>query len=427
MSVFRSGVWKLIFSLFFLAPFAQLAQGDLRFFGTATKDDHPFPGATVHVTMDGQAYKKVITGRNGKFKFDFDFGHQYRLSFSALGCVDMFMLMDLRVPSDKMSLFPDYQIEVPFFEPLSKKVNVVKYKDQPFAKVVFDGKNGFEDDPNYKFTDDILIDQEAESRRMAAIHAAEEKEKEEKDKKAREDELAERERKMKAAAEQKSLEDAVALARDEESRKRAEKSLKENQEESMETEAIRLEREKQEKSTLEKKNRGIKSQYENDLLKMVAESEKKANLLKYNKMKEESQSNSVIKSMRKEAELKAAAELLRQEARQKQEQTLSNKQLKSTQIKKLVEAAALTERTIHIANTPKQDPKTYSHISPPNVVVSVIETILSDVRSTVITNGTEQVYFRQETYFWGNSYYYKDNREIDVKTYCIEIAKYLKK
>jgi hypothetical protein len=427
MSVLQPGVWKLILLLFCFTPSILFSQGDMRFFGTATKDDHPFPGATVHVTIDGHEYKTVITGRNGKFKFDFDFGHQYRLNFSALGCVDMFMLLDLRVPADKMSLFPDYQIEVPFFEPGSKKVKVAKYKDLPFAKVVFDGKNGFEDDPNYKFTDDILIDQEAESRKMAAIHAAEEKAKEEAEKKAREDELAERDRKAKALAEQKALEEAVARAKDEESRKRAEKALKDNQEQSMETEAMRLEREKQAKSTLEKKNRGIKSQYENDLLKMVAESEKKANLQKYNKMKEESQSNSVIRSMRKEAEIKVAAELLRQEAKQKQEQTLSNKQVKSTQIKKLVEAAALTERTIHIANSAGEDPKTYTHISPPNVVVSVREGILSDIRSTVITKGTEQIFFRQETYIWGTIYYYKDNREIDARTYNTEIAKYLKK
>ena len=110
----------------------------MRFFGTATKDNHAFPGALISVTIDGHDYKKVTTGKNGKFKFDFDMGHQYRLSFSATGCVDMYMLLDLRVPPEKMNLFPDYAIEVPFFEPSNKAVKVEKYKDQPFAKVIYD-------------------------------------------------------------------------------------------------------------------------------------------------------------------------------------------------------------------------------------------------------------------------------------------------
>jgi hypothetical protein len=419
---------KLLLIFLFLTPFLSNAQGDMRFFGTATKDNHPFPGATVHVTMDGREYKTVITGRNGKFKFDFDMGHQYRLSFSAQGCIDMFMLLDLHVPADKMSLFPDYQIEIPFFEPTSKTVKVAKYKDEPFAKVIFDGKNGFEDDPTYKFTDDIVIDQAEEARKQAAlIAAAEQKAKEEADRRAKEEAIADAERKAKALAEQHSLEEAVARAKDEESRKRAEEALKAKQQESMENEAMRLEKEKQERASLEKKNRGIKTQYENDLLKMVAESEKKANLQKYNKMKDESQSNSIIQTMRRTAELKAATEMIRQEEKQKEERTLANKQVKVIQVKKLVEAAALTERSIRLANTPAKDPKTYVHVLKPNVVVSLTEGLLSDIRSTVITSGNTKIVFKQETYIWGSSYYYRDGYEVDQKTFSTELDKYLKK
>lgn len=396
----------------------------MRFFGTATKDNHAFPGALISVTIDGHDYKKVTTGKNGKFKFDFDMGHQYRLSFSATGCVDMYMLLDLRVPPEKMNLFPDYAIEVPFFEPSNKAVKVEKYKDQPFAKVIYDGKNGFWDDPNYKFTEEILVDHAEESRKLAAAAAAAEKKaKEDADRQARELAAAEDERKAKAMAEQKLLEEAVSKAKDEESRRKAELALKAKQEETMESEAMRLEREKQDKAVMEKKNRGIKSQYENDLLKMVAESEKKANLQKYNSMEKESQANSVIQTMRRDAELKAASELIRQLEREKEERTLINKQTKVVLVKKLVEAAALTEKTIHVAQAPVREPNTYSHISSPNVVVSVTEGIMSDIRLTIITNNNSKVMFKKETYFWGSTYYYKDNKEIDEKTYTSEIVK----
>jgi hypothetical protein len=304
-------------------------------------------------------------------------------------------------------------------------VKVEKYKDQPFAKVIYDGKNGFWDDPNYKFTEEILIDHTEESRKLAAAAAAAEKKaKEDAERQAREMAAAEDERKAKAMAEQKVLEEAVSRAKDEESRRKAELALKAKQEETMESEAMRLEREKQDKALLEKKNRGIKSQYENDLLKMVAESEKKANLQKYNSMEKESQANSVIQTMRRDAELKAATEMIRQIEREKEERTLVNKQTKVVLVKKLVEAAALTEKTIHVAQSPVREANSYSHISLPNIVVSVIEGLMSDIRITTITRNYSKVTFKRETYFWGSSFYYKDNKEIDEKMYTSELVKF---
>jgi hypothetical protein len=421
--------WVLLLILIGLLHSSQsLAQGDMRFFGTASKDGKALPGATVTVVMDGHPFKTVTTGRNGKFKFDFDMGHQYRLSFVSPGCIDMYMLLDLRVPPEKMNLFPDYAIEVPFFESTSKTVHVDLYKDQPFAKVVYDGKNGFQDDPTYKFVEKVLVDPAEEARKQAAlIAAAEQKAKEEADKKAHEAAMAEEERKAKAQAEQKKLEDAVARAKDEESRKKAEEALEAQKRETMESEAMRLEKEKQEKALLEKKNRGIKNQYENELLKMVAESEKKANLQKYNNMKNESEAGSVIQTMRRTAELNAATEALRRQEKQKEERTLVNKQLKVTQVKRLVEAAALTEKIIRISESPVRDPSTYSHESVPNVVVSVTEGILSDIRTTLITKGDFRVTYKKESYIWGSSYYYRNGVEMDEKTYTAELAKYLKK
>ncbi|MFI5149864.1 MAG: hypothetical protein ACHQRM_09045 [Bacteroidia bacterium] len=403
------------------------AQGDCEFFGRTIKDNHPLAGASVNVTIDGHDYKSLTTGSNGRFKLTLDLGHQYKISFSAQGCVDMFMTLDFRVPKEKMGIYPQYKTDIPFFEPGSKAVRVNKYKDQPFIKVIFDGNGGFKDDPEYKFTEDIVIDQAEELRKQAAIAAAaaEQKAKEEADKKAKEDALAEEARKAKAAAEQKALEDAVARAKDDESRKKAEEALKAKQQETMESEAMRLEKEKQEKSALEKKNKGIRTQYENDLLKMVAESEKKANLQKYNNMKNEAESRSVIQSMRKAAELKANAELLRNQEKEKAAKTLVNKQTKMSQLKKLIEAAALTERTIRVSTEPAKDPHSYTHVSEPNIVVAITEGVLSDIRITSITDGALQLNYKEEKYVWGTTYYYKDNKEIDELTYHSDLKKYV--
>jgi hypothetical protein len=406
-----------------------LAQGDCEFFGRTVKDNKPLAGATVSVIMDGRDYKTLTTGGSGKFKLTLDLGHQYKLSFTAPGCIDMFMLLDFKVPKEKMGIYPQYKTDIVFFEPNSKTVHVNKYKDQPFIKVIFDGDAGFKDDPDYKFTDNLVINEGEELRKQAAIAAAaaEQKAKEEAEKKAKEDALAEEARKAKAAAEQKALEDAVAKAKDEDSRKKAEEALKAKQQETMESEAIRLEKEKQEKTVLEKKNKGIRTQYENDLLKMVAESEKKANLQKYNSMKNESESRSVIQSMRRAAELKANADQIRQQEKEKAAKTLVNKQTKMNQMKRLVEAAALTERTIRVTTEPIKDPHTYSHISEPNVVIAITEGVLSDITTTVITDGALHIVYKEEKYFWGSTYYYKDNKETDEITYHSELKKYVHK
>ncbi len=424
----RFTAFLLIVFLSLFATSSLLAQGDMRFIGKTTKDNKPLAGATVAILMDGKPFTTITTGRLGNFKFDLDMGHQYRMNYSYPGCVDMFMILDLRVPPDKMSMFPAYKIDIPFFEPGNKTVHTELYKDQPFVKLVYNGKDGFEDDPTYKFVEKIVVDPAEEAKKQAAlIAAAEQKAKEEAERKARESALAEEARKAKAAAEEKALEEAVSRAKDEESRRKAEEALQAKKEETMETDAMRLEKERQEKALLEKKNRGIKNRYENELLKMVAESEKKANLQKFNNMKNESEANSVIQSMRQSAELKGATEALRRKEKEKEEHTLVNKQIKVTQVKRLVEAAALTERTIRIESSPAKDPSTYSHESVPNIVVSVTEGMLSDIRMTIISNGNFRVNYKKENYIWGSTYYYKDGKEIDEKTYAAELAKYIKK
>jgi hypothetical protein len=111
--------------------------------------------------MDGRPLLNLTTGRNGKFRFTVDLGHQYRLDFSSPGCVPMYMVMDLRVPRDKGWIYPDYVCEIPFFVAGDPKIRTELFSQKPFAKVIFDGNKGFCDDPKWNFTSTLFKNPEA--------------------------------------------------------------------------------------------------------------------------------------------------------------------------------------------------------------------------------------------------------------------------
>ncbi|HET6992204.1 MAG TPA: hypothetical protein VFJ43_12805 [Bacteroidia bacterium] len=414
---------------FFLLGTAAKAQGDMRFFGTATKGGSPLPGATVTVLMDGKQIYNLTTGRNGKFKFTIDVGHSYRINYSAPGCVDMYMTMDLHTPPDKAWVYPDYSAEIPFFEANDPKVKTELFAQQPFIKIIFDGDKGFHDDPNYHFVDNLFKNPAEEQRKK------EELAKKEADEKAR------------IAAEEKAKrdeEERQRIAQEEEDKRKAEEEQKnkiknsvqppplaqndENppQNPTMETDAIKLEREKQEKLEHEKTNKTIRANYENNLLKLVAESERQNNLQKYNKMKEDAQSNSVVQTLRKEAQVKAENDFLIQKMKEKQKQTLANKRVKEENLKALVETAAKLERDDRAQRMkPVASSQNLNYAPSPNIVVTIEDNFLTETKSTVISwpNGTRTI-FSVDEYLWGSRYYYHDGVEIDEKTYDAELFKH---
>lgn len=400
---------------------AARAQGDMRFFGTAVKDGKPLPGAVVTVLMDGKQIINLTTGRNGKFKFTIDIGHSYRINFSAPGCVDMYMTMDLHTPPDKSWIYPDYVADIPFFTAGDPKVKTELFAQKPFIKVVFDGDKGFYDDPKYRFIDEIFKDPFEEQRKKdeLAKKEAEEKAKKEADEKARNDEnerqrlAREAEEKQRKADEEKNKNRPV-IKNDPEQH---------DDQPTMETDAIRLERERQEKLNREKQNKNIRSQYENNLLKLVAESERHNNIQKFNKMKDDAQGNSVVQTMRRESELKAQKDFLVGQQKERQKQTLANKQVKEERLKALVQTAAQIEReykSTHLRPVLSSVPLNYT--PSPNIVVTTLDGFFSDTRTTVISwPGGKRVIFRMKEYWWGSRYYYRDDTEIDVKTYEAEL------
>lgn len=418
--------------LLLLLPASLSAQGDMRFFGTAVKGKSPLPGATVTVTMDGttQLYQ-LTTGKNGKFKFTVDLGHDYRLSFKAPGCVDMFMLLSLKVPPEKAWIYPDYVAEIPFFEANTPNLNTGLFAKEPFIKVIYDGKTGFQDDPSWRFIDRVFkdVNEDKHKQELLAQKEAEDRAKREAEQLARAKDEEERRRVL---AQQEA--EAKARAEDEARRLKAiadarAKADKEEAKESMESEAIRLEREKQEKLALEAKNKGIRAQYENNLLKLVAESERIANMQKFTRMQKDAEANLVIEVMRKEAERKAQSDYLIEQEKMKEKHTLENKQVKANQEKRLMETAAVIERDSKaVLLKPMVKTGTLSYDPSPNIAVSVDDGFLCDTKTTVVSwPGGKRDTYKAETWWWGATWYYRNDQLIDEKTYYAELAKQKKK
>jgi hypothetical protein len=427
----RIGARNFLVLLFLFLGLAAKSQGDMRFFGTATKDGAPLSGATVTVIMDDT--KEIIhltTGKNGKFKFTIDVGHSYRINYYAPGCVSMYMTMDLHTPPDKAWVYPDYVSEIPFFAANDPKVKTELFAQKPFIKVVFDGDKGFHDDPTYRFIDEIFKDPLDEQRKKdeLAKKEADEKARIAAEEKAQQDEL-ERQRLAKQEADQKKQDQDLKNrnANPQDPKTNTNPNNKEiKTDPGMETDAIRLEKERQEKIENEKQNKNIRAQYENNLLKLVAESERQNNLQKFNKMKEDAQNNSVVEVLRKEAEVKAQNDFLIEKMKEKQKQTLANKQVKEEHLKELVQTAALVERDERASHMrPVVASQDLNYSPSPNIVVTTQENFLTDKTSTVISwPGGKRTVFTVDEYWWGSRYYYHDGLEIDAKTYEAELFKH---
>jgi hypothetical protein len=403
--------WLFMLPLLFLVSAGLRAQGDMRFFGTATKDGQPLSGAAVTVLMDGKQIINLTTGKNGKFKFTIDIGHSYRINFSAPGCVDMYMTMDLKVPPEKAWIYPDYVVEVPFFSPNDPKVNTDLYARKPFIKVVYDGANGFHDDPSYRFIDEVFKNPADEAAKKAEEERVK-KEAEEKEK-AR---LAEEERRR-ILEEQERLNNLppVVTPPAEPGKKTDEPAVSDP---TMETDAIRLEREKQEKENEKKDNQTVRTTYENNLLKMVAESEKKTNIEKFNKMKDEAEVNSVVSSLRRQAEVKGQREYLIAQEKEHQRQTRANRQVREMQLRRLIETSAQVERDISVSGLkPVAATGPLNYVPSPHFVTTTLEGFWTDEKNVVISwPGGKQTVFTVLTYWWA-SYFYIDDKEVEEKIY----------
>ncbi len=196
---------KLFTGLFLLLLLVQTFAQEQNFFvvtGRLTTDDGKIDGATITVTKNDAGSETITPPRTGRFRFEFDFNNEYKLTFQKEGFFKKIIVVSSHVPQDVMdrdNRFPPLTFMVNLFQELA---GIDKsFTNKPVGRVFYNA-----DIDNFDteiFFSDIQIEETIEE----AIAQNDGLTKEEREiQRARELELAEREKDY-----DKTVKDADAL------------------------------------------------------------------------------------------------------------------------------------------------------------------------------------------------------------------------
>lgn len=433
----------LVFTFLFFLGFTQ--ETYFEFAGTAYKNLKPMAGVKVLLYKNSVKVSEMATPKSGKFGFDLDFGYDYKVVFQAPGHVEQYLVIYTgKIKESK--LFTIYECEVHMLESNAPNINVANFKN-PFTKVVWgtnprNNKPGLIDEQPYmdNFVKNITVDLEKIKRdeeeklvaeKLKKEHEEAERLRKEAEEKARQEQLL--------AAQKKALEEAELQRKLEEERRRLEEEKKRAEDQKKNniaakeektndenvSENLQLTIEKEQKKIKEKQNKGVKIAYENDLIKMVAENERLLREKEFKKQKAAAYTNEVIETLKEEAVLKAKADEVRYNQKQKAKLATLNGQIKNKEMTSLIRNVAENEKTAK-ENKLKTYP-TLGTYKPKNPVGISYELETGKFKSVytvhVYIDGSDVVY-RKEKYSWGMTYYYKNNEDITEQQYKTELSKY---
>jgi hypothetical protein len=428
---------KLLFFLFFsLITFGVFSQerGYLEFAGRCLKNRQPIKGATVAIYKGSTKVTDLTTGKNGKFQFFLDFGTDYKVAFSYIGCADMYlMIYASKCPYDK-AIFPIYDGDIPFFEYNNPTINYPLFKN-PFTKINYDGKKTFGDDEPYvkDFLDKLLIDPEEINKKN--VQLAIEKEKLEMEAKLKRD-AEEKERQQQLAdAQRQAQEEADRIKKLADEQARVDKknnepknpiAKQENESnQSMATEEVQLTIDKEKRNIKEKQNKAIRSTYESDLLKIVATNERKEKEGQFTKNKDKALVSEVIETFKKDAEVKARSEQVMFDFKMRNKQVVLNRGIKNKEMLTLIRQSAFNERDLKFASIKKfPEAKNYKPAGLVGISSDVDKGTFKTTYTYIISSGNNKTTYRRESFNWGVNYYYKNDKEINETDYLNEIAQY---
>ena len=416
-----------------LTSFSQ-ERGYLEFSGRCVKNRQPIKGATVAIYKGGTKVTDLTTGKNGKFQFFLDFGTDYKVTFTYTGCADMFlMIYASKCPYDK-SIFPIYDGDIPFFEYGNPTINYPLLKT-PFTKINYDGKKTFGDDEPYvkEFLEKLLIDPEEINKKNVQLAIEKEKAemearlKREAEEKERQQQLAEAQRLAQEEADRiKKLADEKARAdkRNNDAKNAIAQQEKESNQ-SMATEEINLTVDKEKRSIKEKQNKAIRATYENDLLKIVATNERTQKEGQFKKDKNRVETQEVIETLKKEAEVKARSEQVVFDFKMRNKQVVLNRGTKNKEMLTLIRQSAFNQRDSKLSSIKKfPEPSTFK----PKGLVGISSDIDKGTFKTTytysISNGTTKTIYRRDQFTGNLNYYYKNDKEISEQDYLEEISQY---
>jgi hypothetical protein len=418
-----------------LVGFSQ-EKGYLEFAGKTIKDQKVLPGAHITVFKGSTKVADVVTGKNGKFMFDLEFGSDYKVTFTSKGCVDKYaMIYASKCPADK-EIFPIYDVDVNFFEYGQPLLNYDNFKN-PFVKVIYDGKKTFMDDEKYvmQFLKNLYIDAEELKRREDLKLEKEKKEKDleiaaklkmQEDDKLRKEQIA--------LAEQKAYEEAELLMKQMEDQTRLEKESKnKNNIAAKETgvnqalvkEEINLTIKSEQKKIKEKQNKAIKTNYENELLKTVAQNERQMKQTSFVKGKSKAESNEIIEILRREAITKAKADEIRFDKKIKTKQAILNSRVLNHEMIGLVKTVAGNEVSLKYSSVKKfPKPQDYKQKKMVGIGTDIENSSVKSTYTINVSEGETKTIYKKEKFTWGLVYYYKNDKEITEAQYYNELKIY---
>lgn len=430
-----------LFLLFFTLNIFSQEKGYLEFDGRCVKDHQALKGANIAVYKGSLKVTELTTGKNGKYQFFLDFGMDYKITYSYVGCADMFiMIYASKCPADK-AIYPIYDGDVPFFEYNKPTINYGSFKN-PFTKIIYDGNKQFRDDEAYvqDFLEQLNITPEEIKNRDSKLAAEKEKKeleaklKRDTEEKKRDAEEKERQQQL-TDAQRHAQEEADRIkkladekARDEKKNSESKNTITKQETESKQTmasEEVQLTIEKEKRNIKEKQNKAIKASYESDLLKIVATNERTEKESQFKKDKNKAQITEVIETLKKEAEVKAKSEQVIFDTKVRNKQAVLNSGIKNNEMLTLIRQSAYNDRSIRYTLHKKfPDAKTYK----PSGIIGISSDVDKGTFKTTytynITNGNDKTTYRRESYSWGLNYYYKNDKDLDEPTYLKELAPY---
>jgi tetratricopeptide (TPR) repeat protein len=124
-----------------LLLFAQ--KDDIKFMveGRVSSDDGKIEGATITLFMDGTRQEVTSPPRNGRFGFELEYNHEYRLVFNRDGFFQKIIIISTFVPTEVLqrnNKFPPYPFELNFF----KQTDIIdrSFTMKPVARVFYNSK-----------------------------------------------------------------------------------------------------------------------------------------------------------------------------------------------------------------------------------------------------------------------------------------------
>ncbi|MGQ0827790.1 MAG: OmpA family protein [Bacteroidota bacterium] len=142
----------LFFSITIQAQGKFVIRGQVQKADKIARRDVPLANATVALYKGDKKITFIKTEKNGTFDFkDLEYGHIYKVTFKAVNCIEMFLVLDANIPENKREYDLGVQSNFILYDDEDKEIDAKKYK-YPFMKVAFNGKDLA---PDKQYTEDF--------------------------------------------------------------------------------------------------------------------------------------------------------------------------------------------------------------------------------------------------------------------------------